>query len=79
MSSIQKKGGSTVSTVPTAESSQVSSITGSTEDFIDMKIRSDGIQKYLMEGKLNEKELQELIKDPVTPGAAAVEEPNTTK
>ena len=55
-----KKGGSTGSTISTAKSSQVSSITGSTEDFIDKKIKSDGIQKYLMEGNLNEKELQTL-------------------
>ena len=79
MSSILKKEGSTDNTVPTAELSQVSSITGSTEDFIDKKIKSEGIQKYLMEGKLNKKELQELIKDLVTQGAAAAEEPNTTK
>ena len=79
LSLILKKGGSTDNTVPTAESSQVSSITGSKEDSIDKKIHSKGIQKYLLEGKLNEKELQELIEDLVTQGAATAEELNTTK
>ena len=76
--SILKKGG-TDNTVPTAESSQVSSITGSTEDFIDKKINSEGIKKYILEGKLNENELWQLIKDLVTQGAAEDEEPNKTK
>ena len=79
LSSILKRGGATDNTVPTEESSQVSSITGSTEDFIDKKIQSEGIQKYLLEGKLNKNEIRELIKDLVTQGAAAAEEPNTTK
>ena len=76
--SILKKGG-TDSTVPTVESSLVSSITGYTEDFIDKKINSEGIKKYILEGKLNENELWQLIKDLVTQGAAEAEEPNKTK
>ena len=77
--SILKKGGTTDNTTPTAESSQVSSLTGSTEDLIDKKIQSVGIKKYLLDSKLNKTELLELIKDVVTHGAAAAEEPNKTK